>query len=32
VRPLRDGSTGGLFVRATLPDGRELTFAAGPGQ
>lgn len=32
VRPLRDGSTGGMFVRATLPDGRELTFAAGPGQ
>ena len=24
VRPMRDGSPGGMFVRATLADGREL--------
>jgi len=24
IRPMRDGSTGGMFVRATLADGREL--------
>jgi hypothetical protein len=28
VRPLKDGSNGGMFVRATLANGRELTFAA----
>lgn len=27
VRPMRDGSAGGMFVRATLPDGRQLNFA-----
>ena len=32
VRPMRDGSPGGMFVRATLADGKQLTFAAGPGQ
>jgi hypothetical protein len=31
VRPLKDGSPGGMFVRATLADGRELTFA-GPAR
>jgi hypothetical protein len=30
VRPMRDGSPGGMFVRATLADGRELTFAGQP--
>jgi hypothetical protein len=30
VRPMRDGSPGGMFVRATLANGRELTFAGGP--
>ena len=30
VRPMRDGSPGGMFVRATLADGKQLTFAAGP--
>ena len=25
VRPMRDGSPGGMFVRATLADGRELS-------
>jgi hypothetical protein len=30
VRPLKDGSNGGMFVRATLASGRELTFAAEP--
>ncbi len=25
VRPMRDGSTGGMFVRATLSDGKVLT-------
>jgi hypothetical protein len=30
VRPLKDGSHGGMFVRATLASGRELTFAAEP--
>jgi hypothetical protein len=29
VHPARDGSPGGIFVRATLPNGRQLTFAAG---
>jgi hypothetical protein len=29
VRPARDGSLAGIFVRATLPNGRQLTFAAG---
>jgi hypothetical protein len=24
IRPLRDGSPGGMFVKATLADGREL--------
>jgi hypothetical protein len=28
VRPMRDGSPGGMFVRATLADGRVLTFSA----
>ena len=32
VRPMRDGSPGGMFVRATLADGKQLTFAAGPAQ
>jgi len=32
VRPMRDGSPGGMFVRATLADGKQLTFAAGPPQ
>ena len=32
IRPLRDGSPGGMFVRATLADGTQLTFAAGPAQ
>ena len=31
VRPMRDGSAGGMFVRATLADGKQLTFGAGPG-
>lgn len=30
VRPMRDGSPGGMFVRATLADGKELTFGAQP--
>ena len=30
VRPMRDGSPGGMFVRATLADGKQLTFGAGP--
>ena len=30
VRPMRDGSSGGMFVRATLADGKELTFGAQP--
>jgi hypothetical protein len=30
VRPLNDGSPGGMFVRATLSDGRQLTFGAAP--
>ena len=30
VRPMRDGSPAGMFVRATLADGKQLTFAAGP--
>jgi hypothetical protein len=30
VRPMRDGSPAGMFVRATLADGRELTFGAQP--
>jgi hypothetical protein len=29
VHPARDGSPGGIFVRATLANGRQLTFAAG---
>ena len=29
VRPMKDGSHAGMFVRATLASGRELTFAAG---
>ena len=28
IRPMRDGSAGGMFVRATLANGRQLTFAA----
>jgi hypothetical protein len=32
VRPMRDGSPGGMFVRATLADGKPLTFGAGPAQ
>lgn len=28
VRPMRDGSPGGMFVRGTLADGKVLTFAA----
>ena len=28
VRPMRDGSPGGMFVRATTADGKKLTFAA----
>jgi hypothetical protein len=32
VRPMRDGSAAGMFVRATLADGKQLTFAAGPAQ
>lgn len=32
VRPMRDGSPGGMFVRATLADGKQLTFGAGPPQ
>jgi hypothetical protein len=32
VRPMRDGSPGGMFVRATLADGKQLTFGAGPAQ
>ena len=32
VRPMRDGSPGGMFVRATLPDGKELTFAGQPAE
>ena len=32
VRPMRDGSAGGMFVRATLADGKQLTFGAGPAQ
>jgi Family of unknown function (DUF6152) len=30
IRPMRDGSPGGMFVRATLADGKQLTFGAGP--
>jgi hypothetical protein len=30
VRPMKDGSAGGMFVRATLPDGKALTFILGP--
>ena len=30
VRPMRDGSPGGMFVRATLADGTPLTFSAQP--
>ena len=30
VRPMRDGSPGGMFVRARLADGKELTFTAQP--
>ena len=29
VRPMRDGTPGGLFVSVTLPDGRVLTQRAG---
>jgi Family of unknown function (DUF6152) len=32
VRPMKDGSPGGMFVRATLANGREQTFAGGPAQ
>lgn len=32
VRPMRDGSPAGMFVRATLANGRELTFAAQPAE
>ena len=32
LRPMRDGSPGGMFVRATLADGKQLTFGAGPAQ
>ena len=32
VRPMRDGSPGGMFVRATLADGKQLTFGAGSVQ
>ena len=28
VRPMRDGSPGGMFVRATTADGKKLNFAA----
>lgn len=28
VRPLKDGSPGGMFVRATTADGKKLNFAA----
>jgi hypothetical protein len=30
IRPMRDGSKGGMFVRATLSDGRVLTSAGEP--
>jgi hypothetical protein len=30
VRPMRDGSAGGMFVRATLADGRELRQSGQP--
>jgi hypothetical protein len=30
VRPMKDGSNGGMFVKATLASGRELNFAAEP--
>jgi len=30
VRPMRDGSTGGMFLRATLADGRELRQSGQP--
>jgi hypothetical protein len=30
VRPMRDGSPGGMFVRATLADGRELRQSGQP--
>jgi hypothetical protein len=30
VRPMRDGSPGGMFVRAKLADGKDLTFSAQP--
>ena len=30
VRPMRDGSPGGMFVRATTADGKKLNFAAQP--
>ena len=32
VRPMRDGSPAGMFVRATLADGKQLTFGADPAQ
>jgi hypothetical protein len=28
VRPMKDGSPGGMFVRGTTADGKQLTFAA----
>ena len=28
IRPMRDGSPGGMFVRGTLADGKPVTFAA----
>ena len=30
VRPMRDGSPGGMFVRATTADGKQLNFTATP--
>jgi hypothetical protein len=32
IRPMRDGSAGGMFVRGVLPDGKQLTFAASEPQ
>jgi hypothetical protein len=30
VRPMRDGSTGGMFVRATMPDGKVMLQTGQP--
>jgi hypothetical protein len=32
VRPMNDGSPGGMFVRATLADGKQVTSGGGPAE